>query len=110
VLADYNASRKSVLISNNGTAVVSFYGWKIKTEPGNSSVAMPAFSLDPGETVTVYLNKTGENSGDVLYPHGGFLEEPVTTIYLRDESDRLVSSRENGPGPGPGTTHGDSSA
>ena len=100
VIGDYNAARKSVLISNNGTAVISIYGWKITTEPGNSSFEIPACSLGPGETVTVYLNKTGENTRDALYTHEGFLEEPVTAIYLHDESDRLVSSRENGPGSG----------
>ena len=77
--------KDTVSISNNGSIPVSLYGWKLITEPGNLKFTLPVFSLSPGKSVMVFLNKSGRNTEDELFSGDGALTGNISSIGLYDD-------------------------
>jgi hypothetical protein len=89
-ISDFFAGNDSVRISNSGTTAVPMFRWILKTEPGNLTFIFPAFSLENGESVTVFLNKTGQNTQDELFATVGEIGRDISTIALYDEQGNLM--------------------
>jgi hypothetical protein len=80
-----------VIISNNGSIPVSLYGWKLIGEPGDLNFTLPGFSISPGKSVMVYLNKSGTNTEDELYSGDSALTGNISSIGLYDDrGNRIV--------------------
>jgi hypothetical protein len=94
-VSDLNLKDGWVKISNKGSSPVSLSGWKIKDEGSKHAYTFPSYTLDSGNTVTVYTEE-GTNSASELYWQ---LENPIWNndgdkAYLYDNTGELVSTLE----------------
>jgi|WetSurMetagenome_2_1015567.scaffolds.fasta_scaffold445647_1 hypothetical protein len=89
-ISTVNTKNESVRISNRGTAEVSLYGWTLKTKSGNLIYSFPEYSLKPGDEVTVFLNKSGQNSREELYVTERVLNGSIDAIELYDELQNQI--------------------
>ncbi|MGB7787207.1 lamin tail domain-containing protein [Methanoregula sp.] len=89
-ISDFFAGNDSIRISNSGTTAVSMSGWILKTKPGNFTFIFPAFSLENGKSVTVFLNKTGQNTQEELFATEGGAGRNISTIALYDAQGNLM--------------------
>jgi hypothetical protein len=92
-VSDLNLKDEWVKISNKGSSPVSLSGWKIKDEGSKHAYTFPSYTLDSGNTVTVYTEE-GTNSATELYWQ---LENPIWNndgdkAYLYDNTGELVST------------------
>jgi len=91
-ISRFDASDDRVIISNTGTTEVSLFKWIIKTEPSNFTYTFPVYSLESGKSVTVFLNKTGQNTqGELYVPTGGW-ERQISKIELFNNQGNRIDN------------------
>ena len=76
-----------VIIANNGTAPADLTGWKLYN--GTTIFVFPAFTLNPGATVTVHTHQ-GNNTATDLYG-SNFYWNGTQTVTLMNSRSLLVS-------------------